>query len=472
MASTSEVPANPEETPEVKETMYKTKLIQFFGRDTPIILQNDNGPCPLLAICNILKLLQSGNILLLRDKLGLNSDVTEVSQGKLLTLVAERLIDSVSNVNDKDVGSVENRHQTVADAIDLLPGLATGMDVNIKFRRIDDFEWTKEHAIFDLLDIPLYHGWLIDSNDSDTLNAMGSKSYNTVMEELVALETQSRRTRYIADWVSFETVPREADETIHAGQMFTTGSGGITARQGELIREFLKENATQLTRYGLFRLHYDLLGRKLCVFFRNNHFNTLFKFGVALYILVTDQGYINQPDVVWEKLTEINGDTEFVNSNFKSLKAPSPEIVEIGESEDESTNLASVFEYLARPDKTASSDKQFAKALEQQELEEPGLQRDPATFPSGFYMGPPFNDMFDDLTACSLFTMAAQTPIFVIQVEIKTNKGEVRIDVKILLICRFGLYMFLHSFLNQQILLAVSLILDANSFTVNDIVRD
>lgn len=40
----------------VKDTMeeavmYKTKSIQFLGRTTPIILQNENGPCPLLAIC-------------------------------------------------------------------------------------------------------------------------------------------------------------------------------------------------------------------------------------------------------------------------------------------------------------------------------------------------------------------------------------------------------------------------------------
>lgn len=39
---------------EMKECMHKTKSIQFFGRTTPIILQNDNGPCPLLAICNSL----------------------------------------------------------------------------------------------------------------------------------------------------------------------------------------------------------------------------------------------------------------------------------------------------------------------------------------------------------------------------------------------------------------------------------
>lgn len=29
--------------------------------------------------------------------------------------------------------------------------------------RISDFEFTPECAIFDLLDIPLYHGWIVDS---------------------------------------------------------------------------------------------------------------------------------------------------------------------------------------------------------------------------------------------------------------------------------------------------------------------
>ncbi|KAJ0672224.1 putative MINDY deubiquitinase [Helianthus annuus] len=43
----------------IKETMYYTKPIRFFGNITPIILQNENGPCPLLAICNVLKLVYS-----------------------------------------------------------------------------------------------------------------------------------------------------------------------------------------------------------------------------------------------------------------------------------------------------------------------------------------------------------------------------------------------------------------------------
>ncbi|KAJ6393770.1 hypothetical protein OIU77_023078 [Salix suchowensis] len=130
---------------EEKECLHKTKMIQFLGRTTPIVLQNDNGPCPLLAICNVL---------LLKNNLNLSPDCAEVSQEKLLSLVAERLIDSNSNVNNKDAGFVENQQQNIADAIDLLPQLATGIDVNLKFRRIDDFEFTRECAIFDLLDIP------------------------------------------------------------------------------------------------------------------------------------------------------------------------------------------------------------------------------------------------------------------------------------------------------------------------------
>jgi len=38
-------------SPIIKDFLHKTKIIQFLGRTTPIVLQNDNGPCPLLAIC-------------------------------------------------------------------------------------------------------------------------------------------------------------------------------------------------------------------------------------------------------------------------------------------------------------------------------------------------------------------------------------------------------------------------------------
>ena len=39
---------------QVTEAVYKTKIVHFLGRSVPIILQNENGPCPLLAICESL----------------------------------------------------------------------------------------------------------------------------------------------------------------------------------------------------------------------------------------------------------------------------------------------------------------------------------------------------------------------------------------------------------------------------------
>lgn len=624
------------EEPETKEMVHKTKVIQFLGRTTPIILQNDNGPCPLLAICNVL---------LLKNNLSLSPDIPEVSQEKLLSLVAERLIDSNSNVNDKDAGYVENQQQNIADAIDLLPRLATGIDVNIKFRRIDDFEFTRECAIFDLLDIPLYHGWIVDPQDHDTENAIGSKSYNTLMGELVSLDTQNMETEHkkssedddvdfaaattaalgvpspcLSRGRSFDDSPvtitdshaaRKGDieeeaellkalqlseaetatssvetdglnslgeianlkcpepvvlnktsevnaiETqpvlqhealisteelvaniskisgdgspnrfqlasevavssslkcdqeiptqdlgnakllaeneslpLESGQISLSAcenhehlsggmndipgtiviaedgnaaepnqvgcdvfdsssssipsaapdsSGGrqrdtdeaetfnssidgdepmyegedcilesattsyqsrepmyegevvlveqvngdsrdvpeiivkdeITQKEGELVRNFLKNSASQLTIFGLFSLREGLKERELCVFFRNNHFNTMFKFEGELYILATDQGFINQPDLVWEKFNEVNGNTIYVTSNFKEFKVED----NANTTWDQQSAMDSTANFLANVDTeqghpTFNSDLQLAIALQQQEFEQ------------------------------------------------------------------------------------------------------
>ncbi|KAG5524044.1 hypothetical protein RHGRI_030899 [Rhododendron griersonianum] len=136
----------------------------------------------------------------------------------------------------------------------------------------------------------------------------------------------------------------------------SAGDGGdascedeISPRQGELIRNFLKNNASQLTVYGLFSLQDGLKERELCVFFRNNHFSTMFKFDGELYILATDQGYLNQPDLV-------NGDTLFMTGDFKEFKVES----HANTTWDPQNAMAN----------TAVSDLQLAIALQQQEFEQ------------------------------------------------------------------------------------------------------
>ena len=56
---------------------------------------------------------------------------------------------------------------------------------------------------------------------------------------------------------------------------------------------------------------------QLAVFFRNNHFSTMVKEGDSLYLLVTDLGFLDKADVVWETLDSVQGDTVFVDKQFK-----------------------------------------------------------------------------------------------------------------------------------------------------------
>ncbi|KAK4769449.1 hypothetical protein SAY86_027599 [Trapa natans] len=331
--------------PKEKESIHKTKIIQFLGRTTPVILQNDNGPCPLLAICNVL---------LLRNNLNLSPDTAEVSQERLLSLVAERLIDSNCNVNNKDDEYLENQQKNIADAIDLLPRLTTGIDVNIEFKRIGDFEFTPECAIFDLLDIPLYHGWIVDPQDHETANAITNKSYNAIMGELVALDAQG---------------VEDARGVVSKMK--------LTLHQGELVRNFLKNNVSQLTFYGLFCLQDGLKEHELCVFFRNNHFSTMFKYQGELYLLAIDQGYINQPNLVWEKLNEVNGDTLFMTGNFKEFNVEN----QSSGTWDEHNAVPNTADYIASIDSAAKAgldvnlDLQLAIALQQKEFEQQQQQR-------------------------------------------------------------------------------------------------
>ena len=41
------------------------------------------------------------------------------------------------------------------------------------------------------------------------------------------------------------------------------------------------------------------------VFFRNNHFSTVTKNDGELFLLVTDQGYLRESSIVWEKFSQV-----------------------------------------------------------------------------------------------------------------------------------------------------------------------
>ncbi len=87
-----------------------------------------------------------------------------------------------------------------------------------------------------------------------------------------------------------EPVPRASTPPLPAvgsgaGSGSGSGSGSEALPPGvdpkvqvaRIIRDFLDASASQLTYHGLVELHAKIKERELAVFFRNNHFSTLFK---------------------------------------------------------------------------------------------------------------------------------------------------------------------------------------------------
>ena len=82
-----------------------------------------------------------------------------------------------------------DHEQRTSDAIDLLPRLQTGLDVNVKFVGVSAFEYTNTCEIFDRLNIHLYHGWLTDPQEVNVAAAVGTLSYNQLVEKIITDKT-------------------------------------------------------------------------------------------------------------------------------------------------------------------------------------------------------------------------------------------------------------------------------------------
>lgn len=251
---------------------YCVKWIPWKGERTPIITQSTNGPCPLLAIMNIL---------FLQWKVKLPPQKEVITSEELMAHLGNCLLSI--KPQEKSEGLQLNFQQNVDDAMTVLPRLATGLDVNVRFTGVSDFEYTPECSVFDLLGIPLYHGWLVDPQSPEAVSAVGKLSYNQLVEKVI-------------------TCKHSSDPNL--------------VTEGLIAEQFLEATAAQLTYHGLCELTAAAKEGELSVFFRNNHFSTMTKHKSHLYLLVTDQGFLREEQVVWESLHNVDGDSCFCDSEF------------------------------------------------------------------------------------------------------------------------------------------------------------
>lgn len=95
---------------------------------------------------------------------------------------------------------------------------------------------------------------------------------------------------------------------------------GVFLLTALIVRNFIETSSSQLTYFGLFELASSLEPNSLAALFRNSHLAVLYKSSEddgSLYTLVTDQVFLHEPSVVWERVEDIDGSySTFVDSDF------------------------------------------------------------------------------------------------------------------------------------------------------------
>ncbi|TMS39075.1 hypothetical protein L596_005657 [Steinernema carpocapsae] len=158
-----------------KDRNFKVRYIeqnwpQGTSRRVPIIMQDENGPCPLLAVVNCLTL--QGCIRLPP------SDINhgEISLATLTNVVGNHLLEQASkreNVAARETMSILNT------CMEQMDKLKHGLDVEIKFDCITGVGETQMHGFFDLAGLNLYHGWVIDPEDEELVLGFQSDPLET-----------------------------------------------------------------------------------------------------------------------------------------------------------------------------------------------------------------------------------------------------------------------------------------------------
>jgi hypothetical protein len=253
--------------------IFLLRRLRFLSSEVDYVLQNKNGPCPLVAIVNTL---------LLEKRLTLPSLCVAngcVDSEILLGLVAEVII---RNDAKREKNGAASQEDSLAALSKLGKNLSQGMDINVRFSSSNAFEFTEEIGLFDALGLTLLHAWVVDSVDS-RYPILKSLSYNEALNRLVSLHEACAESN---------------------------------CEEASAIESFLNEG--QVTYPGLLSLFEVSRDNQIFCLYKQGHFSCAFKRRGRLYQLVSDVSFIDTP-VAWESLDEILGDSELVTAEFASL---------------------------------------------------------------------------------------------------------------------------------------------------------
>ncbi|KAJ2082626.1 hypothetical protein H4R24_001456 [Coemansia sp. RSA 988] len=283
---------------------YRLKDIQWQDpltgrqREVKIVTQNENGPCPLIALVNVLSL--TGEI-----SLGSASKRTTTDE-ELTGLLANHLLSRESGLPPAD---------QVTMILSLLPTMNKGLDVDLQFSHIYDFAATPPVKLFRAFGVDLVHGWVVDPDSEPQIASLllseCRNSYEGAVEFILSSDELSNG----------QVVNQSVVDLSHHNTPELSDTQQQTVYRAIALNEWLTATATQLTPCGLQLLTNRLPVGRLCMLFRNNHFSTIFKrTSDTLLLLCTDDVVAGDPRIVWESLCDVHqASSQFLDSKFQPL---------------------------------------------------------------------------------------------------------------------------------------------------------
>ena len=323
--STTDVqpPRDESKRPNTASETYQVRLVNWYDassptnpRRSPIMVQNANGPCPLLALVNALVLTTSSGITTaLVETLRVREQVS-------LGLLLDAVIDELMSGRRRGSGGIL---PDVSELYAFLVTLHTGMNVNPRFvpseesavnlmdapieiptslhesRKAGGFEDTREMRLYSTFSIPLIHGWIPPRNHP-------------------AFAALKRTAETYEDAQNIMFREEELEEKLQRQGLGPEEQ--LILEDIARVKYFLSSTATQLTGYGLDTVTETLAPGCVAIFFRNDHFSTLYRHPKSgqLLTLVTDMGYAGHDEVVWESLVDVSGEgCEFFAGDFRPV---------------------------------------------------------------------------------------------------------------------------------------------------------
>jgi ubiquitin carboxyl-terminal hydrolase MINDY-1/2 len=368
---------------EQRNETYQIKQFNWFDhksrtlRRSSMLTQNENGPCPLLALVNALIL---GN-----DSRSALGTALQTREQVSLGLIIESLMDELTS---EERGGQLTELPDVDELNRFLLMLHTGMTANPRLaspvapspnlmdarnsslhlplslnndRCPGTFEETQAMRLYGAFGIPLVHGWLAPR--SDPARAAFLRSAQTYEDAQTILFREDELEEKLCR-VGLNPEEQQLLQDVSS------------------IKSFLESYPTQITPFGLEIINESLFPASACILFRNDHFSTIYKHPESgqLFTLVTDAGYSDRDEVIWESLVDVTGqDGEFFSGDFRPIgyaeaSGGPRESRSDGSSANPATRLSTQSYGLASPvspqEQQQQADADFAMALQLQEEEQ------------------------------------------------------------------------------------------------------